>query len=375
MHFWCRGGSFPSGLFFGVAGGAVVLAGYAPVLLRPTGAGPRLISTAFWGGYPILLALASIKLSSEVRYVFPLFSPFVATLGGRALAALAAAMRQRRASAIGAGILLVLACLAPPKVYVLDGPHSMWGRLWMPFLWHRWQDRVADNLHAVDALVEQAEHARVLVVLNSHFQDEMFLKERLIEAGFAVREPSAVFPGCTGFSAYWKQGHAVAQVRTHLQYSQVLTAPKRFSALMLKTALACPALMHADRAYVTAYGSTTRFTFAEATDPALWGPVLHRLPSETEMTEAFSVRSILNGTPWRAEQPTPDQPARLWEGKLRASRVTPADLVALRGSADRYLTRPIAGATDGPITTEQIRSAYRSRCRADGGGFPLAPRC
>jgi hypothetical protein len=356
-----------AGLFFGVAGGGALAIGYAIALARPMpGLHPRL-TRLIWAGYPVLLGLIALKLSAEVRYIFPLFAPFVAALGGRALAALASGVERRSLAALAAAALVLGTTVAPPKIYVLDGPHAMWGRLWMPFFWSRWQDRVANNLAVVDRLVAGAEARKLTLIVNSQFNDEMFLKQRLLAAGYAVKNVQDVFPGCSAFSVYSRDGHVVAQVRTDNQYRLAATAPRRFSALMLHQALGCPALARADAAFVTNYGDTTRMLVTETAAPALWGPVWHHFPPELTMSDAFTAASITRFEPWRPERATSDQPHRLWEGKLSAYPVSRQDLQALRASAELYLKRPYAGPVDGPASLNGVRQTFASRCKHWGG--------
>jgi hypothetical protein len=363
-----------AGLFFSLAGGAVMLIG-AWASLRHPPAENRLPFWLLWGAYPVLLGVVTIIVSAEIRYLFPLFAPYVAVHGGRGFTALASGFRNRRPAAIAAIAAIGVSLVAPPKVYMLEGPSSMWGRLWTPFFWARWQRLMSDNMATVDRLVEEGERRDRLLIVQSHYNDEFFLKERLIQAGFTPVEASRAFPGCDGFSVYTKGRHLVVQVRTENEYRQVHTDLKRYSALMLRHALACPGVVAIDHAYLTAFGTMTRLHVYETLHPQLWQPIMDRLPPETAMSEAFTSASLFNGAPWHAEAAKSGQPARLWEGKIVAVPLSAANLAALRQSADRYLARPLAGSYDSHVTLADMHATYAPRCVAPRAAAKLTLRC
>jgi hypothetical protein len=364
-------------LFFGIAGVPLIGWGMALNLAGTRSLGSAGVRFAAWGLYPAILGLIALRMSSEVRYIFPLFAPVIAVHGGRGLEAWFATLARRTVAGVAMAALLAATLLLPPRVYVFDSPQAMWGRLWMPILWSRWHARVAGNLAVIDGLVGEADRSPRLLVINTHFNDELFFKERVIQAGYAVLEPSTVFPGCTGFSLYGKAGHLVAQVRTDNQYRQVATGRTHYAALMLDTALACPALATFSPAYVTVYGTNNRLFLHETADPALWGNLWHYFRPVSGLSEAFSASSLLSLHPWQAEAALATQPRRLLEAKLRAYPVTFSDLAVLRRAARFYLRRPPSGPEDRPVTFADVQKAFAPRCRrfTPADRLSVTPQC
>ena len=227
--------------------------------------------------YPALIMVAVLRLSTELRYIYLLLAPFVALYAGRGLEVLVVRLsgRDRRLAQAGLAVLALAVFLPPVVTVVRDGPRSPVGRLWMPVLWWQWHDAMAGSLGRVEDAVRQAGRTPLTLVISTHFNDDFFWKRRLLAAGWRIRPAERVFPGCSGFSAYEKNGDLVAHIRTERQYGQLRVAKSRLRAFMIDRGLACPALRTANRTLLTTWGDDVRVNHLYDTlDPHVVGSVL-----------------------------------------------------------------------------------------------------
>lgn len=285
--------------------------------------------------YPgCVVALGVLRLATEMRYLYPLLAPVYLMHAGLALRWLALQLGHGGRARTMAGALvaaLVLTMLLPPLTIVRDGPHAFSGRLWMPFLWLRWQRSVAQSLEQVDALVSKATSAERTLVLSTHFNDDFYLKLRLFEAGFHPVPVDSVLPGCRqGFSVYARPGQVVLHIRTDNQYGLVKLPPVTVRALQIRRALRCPGIWRFDQAFLTMVGSDSR-TLPPPLDPALFGAVLPRVGDQNRLSRSFALGPIIGLPPGVAPWPDAATPKRLWFGEIH---VLPIPVETLRGIAE-----------------------------------------
>ena len=288
-----------------------------------------------------------------MRYIYPLLTPFVAIQAGAALERIAAGLFQsggegRLARAIAVAIGLAL--IAPPVLPIVnDGPRTATGRLWSPLLWRRWQIAQERSMERIQAQVAQIDSAPTTLVLASHYNDEYFLKLRLLEDGYRPRPTAEAFPDCRdGFAVYAKPGHVVAHIRTDNQYGIVPWPYRLVRAAQIRRALECAPLWRADRMIFTAVGASD---WGGAPDAALFGSLLQRLgPKDSfSQTLAVSFRQLLapeTPAPASADTPFARRTAEI------DSDITPADLAVVNDNAAKAL----AGST---LTYEDIARMYR----------------
>lgn len=293
----------------------------------------------FWL-YPILIFfLAIATLASQARYVYPLLTPFIAIQAGAALERIAAGLFRSdregwRARAVAVAIGLVL--IAPPMLLtVRDGPRVATGRLWSPLLWSRWQAAQIRSMQRVRAVVDEIDAAPTTVVLSGHYNDEYFLKLRLLEDGYRPRPVAEVFPDCAdGFAVYAKPGHVVADIRTDNQYGIVPWPIHLVRAAQVRRALDCAALWRADKMIFTAAGASD---WGGVPDAALFGPLLQRLRPSENFSQTLSVpfeRLLSPETPAPADA---DTPLSRRTAEIETLDMTPADLAVVYESAARAL--------------------------------------
>ena len=315
--------------------------------------------------YPALVAgLAVLRLSTEVRYIYPLLAPFCVMHVGRGLewllGLLLAPGRPRRAGvAVAAGLAVLL--VLPPAAFVRDGPHSFVGRMWTPLLWHRWQHSVAQSLRQIDEVAAAAQAGSETLVLSTHFNDDFFLKLRLLERGFQVRPAESEFPECgSGFSVYAKPGHRVVHVRTDNQYGLVPLDAVVVRSLYLQRAFRCAALWGFDRAYLTFVGADARAADLPL-DPALFGAVIPRLPPAEALSTSFEFGFPAVLHPSRHVSPLRTTAVERRMGDIRATPVTRAELEQIGASADRVMTESDPRSGSRPFTFEDVVTLYRRR--------------
>lgn len=356
-------------LFFGASGTLILAVGLFASLggLRTSTAPLRHLIVFLV--HPLLIGIAVLKLSSETRYVYPLLTPYIALYGARGIDTLVKGVRGRHRPISLAGLLalLLFAMVPPPIITVRDGPRALVGRLWMPALWWRWENTQAESLQRVDAVVAIAERTPRLLLISTHWNDDQFVKQRLLAAGYRPRSAEAVFPRCSGFSVYVKGPHVVAHIRTERQHWQVRTSKTRLRALLLERSLSCTALLRFERAYLTLWGPDGRVNgFTDTIDPRLLGSILPRLGSPPALSAPFTPRSLFLAPFWRVQNADGSVPRHQLEGMFHAYPLSRLELTIIHRDAETYLRLPlqdIPGDDDRIIAFEDFRLAYQPRCK------------
>jgi len=316
--------------------------------------------------YPAAIAgLAVLRLSTEVRYIYPLLAPFYLVHVGRGLEYLVKLLgtlgrRRRVGVALTAGLVLI--SVVPPAAFVRDGPHSAIGRLWMPLLWLRWQNSVAQSLRQIDGLVAAAETDSQTLVLSVHFNDEFFLKLRLLDHGFQVKAAESEFPNCQGgFSVYAKPGHRVLHIRTENQYGFVENVPNVVvRSVQIQRALQCPEAWNFDGAYLAFAGEDVRLSSLPL-DPMLFNSILPRLPPVLSLSTTFELDSILFPPAPASAPPTGAVLGELRMGDIHVTPLTRDELKSIKASADQIMTDFNTDGEPRPFTYEDFKAFYRAR--------------
>ncbi|MFO0604871.1 MAG: hypothetical protein U0324_16945 [Polyangiales bacterium] len=266
------------------------------------------VAAALLVAYPVALALGLSDIT-QARYLFSLLVPLVALFAGRGLELgrelLTSPSRPRRWAARTLAALGVAVLLAPPAgVRVLEGPRARFGRVWQVAQWRTWQRIVEENRAEVLRQVAALDDGREHVVVAVHFNDELYLRQRLIEAGFAPRPTAAVFPGCTGFAVLEKGASRVLQVRMDPQYQITRLSIPYSTALHLDAACACPAVASAPSVLLTYYGEPCSRIFPEIygfTDAAFPAPRAHRFDDALKDPRLFESDLTARLHFWRSD--------------------------------------------------------------------------
>lgn len=214
-------------------------------------------------GYPVVLAIFAPK-ATEARYVFPLLSSMIALHIGIGLQwvylqCLGSTNRKAYIVAWGVTVFAVAVSVFPPThVRVSDGPRVLLGRIWSPGYWKRWQASVDESTTRAKALSEELAQNHADIVISTHYNDEFYLRLRLIEAGFVPVATSLAFPGCNGFSVLQKGDSTVAHIRTDPQYRISPVSINYNAALQITSALKCPKLQSSENIYITTFGINLR---------------------------------------------------------------------------------------------------------------------
>jgi hypothetical protein len=316
--------------------------------------------------YPaFILGIAILRLSTEVRYLYPLLAPFYLVHVGRGLEFLLDVLRGQgtpRRLGIAVAGALVLVCVVPPNTFVRDGPHATYGRLWMPLVWFRWQASVANSLRQMDQLAAKADADPQMLVISTQFNDEYFFRLRLLEHGFEARSAESDFPDCRGgFSVYAKPGHRTLHIRTENQYGFVSQVPNVIvRAVQLQRALQCPAAWTFDDAFLAFAGEDVRNS-ALPLEPMLFSSVLPRMPPVSVLSTTFGLRTILF-----PDAPVHETPAQALRGESRMADIhvlplTRPELESIKASADQMMADFNNDGELGPFTYEDFESLYRAR--------------
>ncbi len=288
--------------------------------------------------YPALIAaLGMARLSSEVRYLYPLTAPALVLHAGFGLDRLAAWFlkpgKPRIAAVAIAAVIFANMTMPPQALVVRDGPRAISGRLWSPLLWFGWQSAQRQSMQRIAQLVASADAVPRTLVLATHFNDDFYLKLRLLEDGYQVRAAGSVFPDCAGgFSVYVKPGHVVVQIRTENQYGLAPIGFTKARALQIQFALQCRDIWSADRMYLTAVGSDLR-RMASQPDPALFAVVRRRLGDPAELSASLAPDFATFAHPFDPLPATEATPVYLRLGEFHAFAISRADLVSIETAA------------------------------------------
>lgn len=208
---------------------------------------------------PVLLLAYIIPNAMETRQFYPILAPFIAIHGGRALEWIRDALRSQTRVRVRAAAALVAAItvvwIAPPiLVPVRDGPRPVFGRLWSPILWFRWQHAVTATLDDVTALVNKSDRVPHVVVITTHFNADHYLRLRLWQRGYLPLRAREAEPGCTGGFEVWRKGtHELVQVRT--ENPHFMFRPNEYlEALQIQRAFQCPSIFSGAPVYVSGLG-------------------------------------------------------------------------------------------------------------------------
>lgn len=213
--------------------------------------------------YPALLAAFAPK-ATEVRYIFPLLAPMIALHVGTGLYWAYNKLSQhsgekRSRFAIGAAIFaLAVAVIPPTQVMMADGPRALFGRLWTPVLWWRWQDSVEESVRRSTALASTLDNQKQNILIATHFNDEFYMRLRLIEAGFVPLATDPDLPGCKGISLLKKGNSVVAHVRTEPQYRIAPVSVDYNAALQILSALNCDKFTRRGKTFISTFGDNKR---------------------------------------------------------------------------------------------------------------------
>jgi hypothetical protein len=297
--------------------------------------------------YPILL-IAFAPSVSEIRYILPLLAPVVAMHAGAGLVWVrdqwTNPMRGKAiaARAVAAFALVVMA--SPPALVALsDGPRSVLGRLWSPIRWMAWQDSITESMNRTRRLVALLDDGRENTVIVTHYNDEFYLRLRLMEAGFVPRPADSRYPGCEGFSILTHGRSTVLHVRTRAQYQVAPLSPAYSAALQITTAFRCPAVQASARKFIMTFDHDFR-----ALPPQVYGLTADTFPgpAEIEFGDPLAFKS--------------DPSARRY-GLVMFRELTPQELNVTLAKSRQYLRdHPEGGTRPGTgMTIEEYAQAYR----------------
>jgi hypothetical protein len=244
-------------LFFGLAGLPMLLIG-GWLSYRAFKVQGAYIAIATFIVYPLLLTVLAPKLT-EIRYVLPLLAPLVAMYMGNALHWVYAhwtptgSAESRIARAVAAFALAVM--VVPPTVVTMrDGPRTLLGRFWSPVLWMEWQRSVDESMGHARELAAKMESGRQTNLISTHYNDELYLRLRLMERGFLPTRLSDGQAACKGFSVFTKAASTVFHVRSHPHYNMAGISHPYNAALQLTSAFDCPFVRQSDRTFVSTWG-------------------------------------------------------------------------------------------------------------------------
>lgn len=313
-----------AGLFFGALN----------IVLLPMGAVQVLREFDWKGrwvlvGLPLVMGVYFLGHSVQVRHFYPLLTPFVAILGGKALERFAADLRAAKPSVRARAFVVAAALvwLAPPLyVPVMEGPRPVVGQLWSPILWHRWHAGVSESLRHADTVVNAAETTADVGVITLEANADAFMRLRLWQRGFRPIPLEQAAPGCRGAIEGWRKGRQqLLMVRTENPHLMAREGDAYVTAVLLRRALGCPGLRRSTRVFA--------FGLRNWDDAAVAHYVLDHVPG-------LPTKEIFYGAPGRLARPvTRDWLQGLWPVPStslvqQVVLLTPEQMAALAKAAD-----------------------------------------
>ncbi|MHC1548054.1 hypothetical protein [Phyllobacterium sp. K27] len=308
-------------------------------------------------GYPLLLAIYALMTSREVRYIYPLLTPIVATIGGRGLQWVATAVtscsKYEKAAALVIVMLGAVSFVTPPTLLwvssVSDGPRMFLGRLWSPLLWERWQGAVGTSMNRIAQLVEQIGHHNSAVVISTHHNDVFYLRLRLFEAGFKPALPATLSVSCRGVSTYHRGAQVVFHIRTEPQYTLGGFSYDEATALQISHAFKCDEVAGSGAVFLTIFGGD-----AGRLDQAIYPISVALFSGPLEVSFAPDL--------WRSLNPVPGTQAQTY-GLFDFVPLTPPQVTAIRSMTEAYLTgsRRVAESGGGEESFGKFHSSFAPR--------------
>jgi hypothetical protein len=300
--------------------------------------------------YPVLLAIFAPK-ATEVRYIFPLLAPMVALHVGTGIQWVYNQCVERNGKnyhfALGLiAYAFVTAVLPPTFIRMADGPRLILGRLWSPISWRDWQSAVDESVKRSNTLVAALDNQQLNLVIATHYNDEFYLRLRLIEAGFTPMLTEEAYPGCKGFSLLKKGASTVAQVRTDPQYRIAPVTIPYNAALQISSAISCQRIQSFSHAYISTFGINR-----EGIPKEIYGMSPLSFPPPLNVV-FHDIRSRLS----------PDRPELIRDyGLIGFRELANNELLTINSNAETYIrSHPeYDPATGKPVTIEDYENYYR----------------
>lgn len=299
--------------------------------------------------YPVALAIFAPK-ATEVRYIFPLLAPMIALHVGTGLKWVYQQLSNYKREKVSRyGMIIAVfsfaTAISPPTQLIMsDGPRLILGRLWSPVLWARWQASVDESSQRAQRLVETLDNQKSNVLISTHYNDEFYMRLRLIEAGFTPVATSQNYPGCNGFSMLKKGRSTVAHIRTDPQYKIAPISIRYNAALQISSALMCNAIKTSSKTFVSTFGNNQRGMPSEVYGSAA-------LSFTGPLTIQFNdMRSLT----------TPNNPALVKDyGLFDYRELSAAEISLLSSNAESYLSsHPERDPKTGSIMTIEHYGRY-----------------
>ena len=209
--------------------------------------------------YPILLTVFAPK-ATEVRYIFPILSPMIALHVGTGMQwiyqqfILANKSNQYKYAWVIVIFIFSVNVFPPTQIRMSDGPRLLLGRLWSPIYWIRWQHSVDESKNRSENLVSKLDNQQKNILISTHYNDEFYMRLRLIEAGFIPMPRSFNYPGCNGFSLLQKGRSTIAHIRTDPQYRIAPISTSYNAALQISSSFNCKELQAFNKTFISTFG-------------------------------------------------------------------------------------------------------------------------
>lgn len=326
--------------------------------------------------YPIGLAALAPRVT-ELRYILPLLAPLIAMHAGAGLQWVYAqciggkGSPARYAWAVAALIAVVLV-FPPTLVKMYDGPRSILGRIWSPARWASWQDGMHESLNRTGQLVALLSDGQQNVVVTTHYNDEFFVRLRLMEAGFLPAPASSRYPHCNGISLFTKDAAIVVHIRTDPQYRIAKVNVPYNAALQISAAFSCPAVGTSGKTYITAVGN---YEQGLSPDVYSFSVASFQGPAAIEFSDARDLVSTKDLSIYRKHgllmyrQLTSGEIAATLEKARRHLTTATAATASLDAAGEAAAATVVPGAATVPepaapssrgMTIEEYAAAYRS---------------
>jgi hypothetical protein len=110
-------------------------------------------------------------------------------------------------------------------------------------------------MQRVDEVVRRIQSRPQMLVISAHYNDDFYLKLRLMEAGFVDTPMAAAYPGCEGFTVYRDGRHEVLHIRLNNNWQLADMKQRMFTALRLALSGECPVIAKQEHAIIMRFGT------------------------------------------------------------------------------------------------------------------------
>lgn len=223
---------------------------------------------ALWIILPALFYVAVIPKALETRMFFLLGAPALILHTGTGITSILDQWRSTGISSfsktlawgtrIASAFALAAILFAPVALTLRDGPRSPVGRIWMPLIWHEWQNSVTKGMDDLDKTIESIQPNETILAISTYWNSDDYFRLRLLQHGYDIVPTSSLKPEYgNATEEFKKDNRIVLHLRSKDPYGIMLLygqPPFYTQALQIYSGLTTLAPNTYDRAFLLNWG-------------------------------------------------------------------------------------------------------------------------